>query len=126
GAAARVRNLDLEGAAINLLLAEELVAMNFSVGERRRAERHPRRLGREPELLAIQVVAVDDVESDAQTVRVGRDLVRVGALRTQHVLRDGGAGRGRSGLRLDARIAAAARDAGDAGRREHGGYQQRA
>src|SRR5690606_9863015 len=93
---ARVRQLDLERAAVDLLLAEELVAVDLASREHGRAERRAGRPGLEPELLAIEVVAVDDVEAHAEPIAVGRHLVRVRLLRTQDVGRSG-AGRGSVG-----------------------------
>src|SRR5690606_6595315 len=94
---ARERDLDLEAAAIDFLLAEELVAVQLAFGEYGRAERGTRRLGREAEPLAVEVVSVLDVEAAARRVRGGRHAVRVGFLGTQHVLRDGPAGRDEAG-----------------------------
>src|SRR5690606_23861164 len=85
---AGIRDLYRELAAVDLLLAEELVAVNLTRGEHGGSDGRAGGLCFETELLAVQVVSVDDVEANSQPILVGRDLVRVCALGPQDVLRN--------------------------------------
>ena len=81
-----VRNRDREFAAIDLLLAEVLVAVRGALRELGLAQRDAVGAAREAEARAIQVVTVEHREADVDLLRVGRGRVDEHLLRRQHVV----------------------------------------
>src|SRR5690606_27439631 len=80
-----IGHADLEPVAEDDLLAEPLVAVHLAIGELRGAERHARGWRLEPELVAIQVVAVEDREVEHEMIGRRLDGVRKRLLGWQHL-----------------------------------------
>src|SRR5262245_50328355 len=68
---ASIRDRDAKLVAIDLLIAEKLVAVRFAAWESRGAERNARRAALEAEASAVQVVPVEHVEVEIHLLGVG-------------------------------------------------------